>query len=178
MRLRIPHLVLLLLAALVQTGCASTAPHGGDQPGDAETALRSEVRTWVGTPHRMGGTTRRGADCSGFVQAVMRDALGVDVPRTTELQLDAGRSVRRKSLEAGDLVFFQNPNKSYHVGIYLSDGEFAHASSSRGVMLSTLDERYWRQHYIGARRVADARPAGPPRVLPGAAERASRRGGW
>lgn len=114
--------------------------------------LRSEVKKWEGTPHQMGGMTRRGIDCSGFVNRLYQDVFGRQIPRSTELLLKSGRSVGKEQLRAGDLLFFKSSYKKGHVGIYLSRAEFAHASSSNGVTISSLQNQYWRQTYWTARR--------------------------
>lgn len=154
-----------LTAALLLTmaGCASSyvPASGGEPTGAVEARLRSEVRSWEGTPHHLGGTGRRGVDCSGFVMAVYRDAFRLNLPRTTEHQVRAGRRVRTRELQAGDLVFFRPEPKTRHVGIYLSGGEFAHASASYGVTTSRLDEPYWRTAYWTSRRVLPAPPRAP-----------------
>ncbi|NNE35201.1 MAG: hypothetical protein HKN13_08200, partial [Rhodothermales bacterium] len=108
-----------------------------------------------GTRYRYGGTGDRGFDCSGFVFRVFRDAFGVSLPRTTRSQMKSGRAVVNGDLRFADLVFFYTPARTDHVGIYLGGGEFAHASSSSGVMISHLSEDYWRKSYRGARRAAD-----------------------
>ncbi len=123
--------------------------------GTVEQKLRSEVKKWEGTPHLMGGMTHRGIDCSGFVNRLYRDVFGRQLPRSTELLVKSGRSVGKKQLRAGDLVFFQSSYKKGHVGIYLSRAEFAHASSSNGVTISSLQNQYWRQSYWTARRYLD-----------------------
>jgi cell wall-associated NlpC family hydrolase len=117
-----------------------------------ENRLRAEVRTWRATPHKMGGTSRSGVDCSGFVQQVYRDVFHQSIQRTTALQVRSGRPVESAQLRPGDLVFFKPPDKVRHVGIYLGAGEFAHASASRGVIISSLSEDYWRNCYWTARR--------------------------
>ena len=147
-------------ALLVLAGCASTAPRP-DVRG-AERALRAEVESWRGTPHRWGGADRRGADCSGFVMALYRDVFGADVPRTTARQARAGEGVRKGALRPGDLVFFRPSRKTRHVGVYLGGGEFAHASSSAGVTVSRLDRPYWQRIYWRARRLPVGRPAPLP----------------
>lgn len=172
--MRTSYSLLTLFAAVLLTGCASTrsaGPSNGspsyDSPraSDVEHRLRDEVRRWEGTPHEWGGITRAGADCSGFVMAVYRDAFGLRLPRTTAEQVKAGVSVRQRDLQAGDLVFFLNPSKTRHVGIFLSDGEFAHVSSSRGVMVSHLDESYWQEGYWTSRRVLTSADAVPEPVF-------------
>jgi lipoprotein Spr len=100
----------------------------------------------------MGGESRRGIDCSGFVQRLYRDLFGRRIPRSTALQVKSGRPVGSGQLRTGDLVFFKVPGKGRHVGIYLSRSEFAHASTSQGVMISNLEEYFWRQTYWTARR--------------------------
>lgn len=114
--------------------------------------LRSEIKAWLGTPYQWGGDDRNGVDCSAFVQNVYEDALGVRIARTTAQQQNEGSTVSRSALEPGDLVFFHTPKRTDHVGIYLGRGDFAHASSSRGVMISNLSEGYWKAAYTQARR--------------------------
>jgi cell wall-associated NlpC family hydrolase len=118
-------------------------------------ALGSVVARWIGTPYRMGGTTRRGVDCSGFVRAVYRDAFGVELPRNSRAQHRVGQSVRKRDLAPGDLVFFDTLDRGRitHVGIYLGDGLFAHASSSRGVTRARLGKHYYQRAWVGARRL-------------------------
>ena len=156
---RIVHAVTAVLLVVAGTGCATSRPALDAEPVADEGALRSEVDQWLGTPHQLGGLTQRGIDCSGLVLQVYRSLYGIELPRVTHEQIRAGRAVRQRDLLPGDLVFFLLPGKTRHVGIYLSRGEFAHASSSRGVMISHLDEPYWRRGYQTARRVlGHARP--------------------
>jgi lipoprotein Spr len=118
--------------------------------------LYLEVADWLGTPYRNGGTTRRGVDCSGFVQAIVDAAYGEQISRTTRDQMArSGQRISRRNLREGDLVFFSSGRSKKtptHVGIYLQDGLFAHASSSRGVCISSLDEGYWDENYLAAVR--------------------------
>lgn len=123
------------------------------------TSLREAGRPWLGTPYRWGGDSRRGIDCSAFVRAFMRDNLGVDLPRATAGQQFEGVSVRREDLLPGDLVFFRRRSVR-HVGVYLGDGEFIHASSSRGVTISNLSEGYYQEAYWMARRVLSTPSSG------------------
>ncbi|HEX8385754.1 MAG TPA: NlpC/P60 family protein, partial [Rubricoccaceae bacterium] len=104
--------------------------------------LRDAGRSWIGTPYRWGGQSRRGIDCSAFVRQFMLDNLAVDLPRATAAQQYEGVSVRKEDLLPGDLVFFRR-HSVRHVGVYLGGGEFIHASSSRGVTVSDLTEGYW-----------------------------------
>ncbi|MDN3556354.1 C40 family peptidase [Halomonas maura] len=118
-------------------------------------ALMAQHKRWLGTPYRLGGTTRRGIDCSALVQHVFADTFRLPLPRTTRQQVYEGEPVARDALRPGDLVFFRPPGVSRHVGIYVGEGRFLHASTSRGVKLSSLDNRYWRRHYWQARRPLD-----------------------
>ncbi len=117
----------------------------------AMSLTRSALR-FIGTPYVFGGTSPSGFDCSGFTQHVFA-MLGISIPRLADAQYYAGRPIKGRMLK-GDLVFFQTyePGPS-HVGIYLGNGRFVH-SSSHGVMVSRLDNSYWRAHYIGAKRLA------------------------
>lgn len=117
----------------------------------AASLTRSALR-FLGTPYVFGGTTRAGFDCSGYVQHVFA-MMGLHIPRTADAQFYAGRKAVGGP-RPGDLVFFQTyePGPS-HVGIYLGNGRFAHASSSRGVMVSKLSDSYWAARYLGAKRL-------------------------
>ncbi|ALM51868.1 C40 family peptidase [Halomonas huangheensis] len=114
-------------------------------------ALMDEHDRWAGTPYRLGGTSFSGIDCSALVQNVFSEAFQVELPRTTGSQVNTGVAISRFELEPGDLVFFRPPGNR-HVGIYVGDGRFLHASSSRGVMISKLNNRYWSRYYWQARR--------------------------
>ncbi|MDX1802553.1 MAG: NlpC/P60 family protein [Alcanivorax sp.] len=95
-----------------------------------------------------------GRDCSGFVQLTFLQRLGVSLPRTTGELLETGHPVARDQLRPGDLLFFRTGRSRRHVGIYMGEGQFVHASSSAGVRQSSLHNRYWRRHYWKARRVS------------------------
>ena len=114
----------------------------------------------VGSPYRLGGTSpESGLDCSGFVGHVFREAAGVTLPRDSRAISEAAEPLPREELQPGDLVFFNTLNRPFsHVGIYLGDDRFVHASSSRtgSVMVSRLNDRYWRERFDGARRVLAA----------------------
>jgi hypothetical protein len=108
---------------------------------------------WVGTRYRFGGTSRNGIDCSAFTGTVYR-SLGHKLPRTAAMQWNAGREIDDAEMQFGDLVFFNTRRAVYvsHVGIYLGNNLFAHASSRNGVIVSSLESNYYSSHFIGARR--------------------------
>lgn len=115
-------------------------------------ALLDAHERWVGTPYRLGGESSRGIDCSALVQRVFAENFRIELPRTTRAQVQEGTPVARDELLVGDLVFFRPPGAYNHVGIYVGEGYFLHASTSQGVILSELDNVYWRRHYWQARR--------------------------
>jgi len=113
------------------------------------------ARSYLGTRYRFGGKTKRGIDCSGFTQAVLKKHK-VNLPRTASQQASVGRHVDKKNLKRGDLVFFKGTYKRgiSHVGIYLGNDRFIHASSgAKKVTISKLSKAYYKSHYAGARRV-------------------------
>lgn len=121
-----------------------------------ESQLVDIADNYIGVPYRWGGTTTSGFDCSGYVQYVFKKA-GVNLPRTTSQQFTSGSAVSKSNLQVGDIVFFNTTGRGVsHDGIYIGNNKFIHASTSRGVMISDLDDPYyWGNKYIGARRVVD-----------------------
>ncbi|MGV4530385.1 C40 family peptidase [Ornithobacterium rhinotracheale] len=122
--------------------------------------LIHEAETYLGTPYRFGGTTRSGIDCSAFMQRIY-EAEGIELPRISSSQANIGVRVTRDELQKGDLIFFSTTSRSRvtHVGMVydVQDGKvrFIHASSSKGVTVSDLDESYWNSRYRTARRVEE-----------------------
>ena len=160
-----------LVAAICLTGCAtkgavprpfpnapappvSAAPSDapGSQPASAvlETAL-----SYRGVPYRNGGSDPSGFDCSGFVQWVFAQH-GLRLPREVHDQYQFGRSIDRDDVQPGDLVFFETVSRgASHVGIALGGNEFVHAPSSRGVVrVENYTSDYWKQRFVGARRLS------------------------
>ena len=118
--------------------------------------LLEVVESYLGVPYQWGGTTRAGMDCSAITRAIVRETYGIELPRTSKQMFAVGKIVANKNLKPGDIVFFKNtysgPGVS-HVGIFLGDGRFAHASASRGVTITELSHSYFSKRYVGARRV-------------------------
>lgn len=113
----------------------------------------SESMNYLGVPYVFGGTSPSGFDCSGYVRYVFAQA-GISLPRTADAQYEVGYAVSTDELQPGDLVFFSTYEAGpSHVGIYLGDGDFINASSSRGVSVASIYGGYWGSCYIGARRV-------------------------
>lgn len=139
-------LACFLLATTVPAMASANSP----------TSLVNTARTYIGTPYAYGGTTTSGFDCSGYTQFVFKKQ-GINIPRSTGEQFAMGTAVKKSDLKTGDLVFFNTfGNGVSHVGIYIGSSRFIHASTSQGVMISSVnDPAYWGKRYLGARRVAD-----------------------
>lgn len=118
-----------------------------------QTKLLAMYQQWQGTPYRLGGNSAAGVDCSAFVQHVYQAISPYKLPRTTRSQVLLGTAVNKQPMVTGDLVFFKINGKTRHVGIYINDQQFLHASTSRGVTISTLTNSYWRRHYWQTRRL-------------------------
>ena len=115
--------------------------------------LLTHVDEWWGTRYKYGGTTKKGIDCSAFVQTIYLSAFGLALPRTARDQYRFSRIISATELEEGDLVFFNTRGGVSHVGIYLRNNKFAHASVSSGVTVSDLYDPYYMKHFIGAGRI-------------------------
>lgn len=112
------------------------------------------LEDWYGVPYRYGGATKKGIDCSAFTCELMDDVYGVTLPRTSRDQYKAASQISKKSLEQGDLVFFNTRGRGIsHVGVYLGNNKFVHASTSSGVMISDLDENYFSKRFSGSGRI-------------------------
>lgn len=116
------------------------------------TQLHKVFNDYRGTPYRYGGNDRDGFDCSGFISTAYQEAFGRLMPRTTMGLATGGEPIRFDQIVVGDILIFQTSLKQLHAGIYFGTGRFIHASTSQGVTLSYLDNRYWKQRYLKARR--------------------------
>ncbi len=146
------HLLILSVIILIFTQCKSTKTTVSHH-NTVKQKLEKVYKKYKGVRYRYGGTTSRGFDCSGFVQRAYMDAFQKDLPRTTKAMMKAGKRISKSQLKIGDLVFFHPTHKYYHVGIYMGNGIFMHASTSRGVMKSRLDMKYWKRSYVTSRRI-------------------------
>jgi cell wall-associated NlpC family hydrolase len=138
---------------LEQTRVRPKRPFRLEQPTPLEQLLKEQYQSWRGVPYRLGGMSKSGIDCSGFVVVTFQNRIGIALPRSTEALVQVGEPVDRRKLKTGDLVFFKTGWKELHVGIYLNDGFFIHASTSKGVTISSLDNPYWNKVYWMSRRV-------------------------
>lgn len=120
--------------------------------------ILTEAQTYIGTPYRYGGMTRNGIDCSAFVLSVFGAAAGLSLPRVAASQSQEGERVEKENLQKGDLIFFSHGRRISHVGIVESvdeNGEvkFIHAATSKGVMISSLNDSYWGPKYRFGKRI-------------------------
>lgn len=173
----------ILVTALLLTGCGSTGSASRTETPthtehQVERALRSEVETWEGTPHQLGGATRDGIDCSAFVRHVYDDVFDVSLPRSTRQQVHSGTALSQAELRAGDLVLFKTGRKTRHIGFYLADGQFAHVSTNRGVTVSSLHTDYWQDAFWTARRVLSFASSSPDSSQATSAQPAAPAVGW
>jgi lipoprotein Spr len=111
------------------------------------------INQWWGVPYRVGGNSMDGIDCSAFVKGLASDAFKIDLPRTSREQADFCKKIEVSELQEGDLVFFSTGRSISHVGLYISNNKFVHASTSMGVIISDLNEPYWSRRFVKAGRM-------------------------
>ncbi len=180
-RLPTSHLLhsFVFLIALLSAGCSASrkAADAGQQPvkatssdrelrkryaaklsassGDIENAsLYRFIDEWYGVPYRYGGNGKNGVDCSGFSNKLYAAVYSLPIQRTAQLQYNACKKIKRKRLREGDLVFFNEGGKKItHVGIYLVNAYFVHASTGSGVTISNLEDAYWDRHFVSGGKI-------------------------
>jgi hypothetical protein len=124
------------------------------------------INQWWGVPYRIGGTTMSGIDCSAFVKSLSLETYSLDLPRTSREQADFCAEISREDLREGDLVFFNTSGRISHVGLYLSNNKFVHASTSVGVVISDLNEPYWAKRFAKAGRLMVGRGSSGSKPIP------------
>lgn len=138
----------------VQKSNAEKKSIAGSDSKIKKTSLKKAADSYLGIRYKYGGTTRKGIDCSGLIWRVFKDVGHHDFERISSSELyKKGRSVSRKNLKQGDLCFFGPGRRVNHVGIYMGNNKFIHASSSKGVTYSSLDNVYWKPRIVGFRRI-------------------------
>lgn len=150
-----------LALSLLCLGCAPAQRFGStavarERMDDQQVRERlwQAARTWLQVPYRYGGMDRNGIDCSGLTVQIYRQAFAVELPRTARQQMQGGRFVRQPWLQAGDLLFFGDLRQTFqdHVGIYLGNNRFIHATVNEGVVVSDLTSAYYRERLLTVRR--------------------------
>ncbi len=150
------RILMMAILSIAIVGCSSSQKAIKGQYDDiSKNVIEKEARSWLGTKYKYGGNTRKGVDCSGLVVEVFR-SVGIKLPRTSvELQKYC-KSIKKSELHSGDLLFFATGKKKKsvtHVGIYIGDGQMIHASSSRGVIISGINDVYYKQRYLSSGRI-------------------------
>jgi len=120
---------------------------------EVRVSLMQAYREWKGTPYKLGGSSKKGVDCSLFIHSIFDNYFNIDLPTNTRAQLNAGDGIRRAGIRTGDLLFFKTGRKTLHVGVAVNHGEFLHASTTNGVTISKLGNSYWRNRFLAARRI-------------------------
>lgn len=172
--MKVQHSVYILLTVILLSACGSKQQivlpadfkgpkelsrlYGIRLTPDDNIFLYNEGAKWLGTPHRTGGSSRRGIDCSGFVAIVYREIYGIQLARSSgDILKHNCNKIGRARLREGDLVFFNTGGRKKripgHVGIYLKDGRFIHTSTSKGVMINSLNEPYYKHTWLTGGRV-------------------------
>lgn len=115
------------------------------------------VYDWLGTPYRLGGKTEKGIDCSAFAYQLYDKVFNTVIGNNSRNIFSMVNPINKEELQEGDLVFFKiNSRAISHIGVYLGNNKFAHASSSRGVMISNLNEPYWKRYYYKGGRLLES----------------------
>lgn len=168
MKKKLIHLAALLGLVICITSCRTTTPQldyqalahasirlGMDIGPEDNHKLYLEVAEWSGVPYRAGNDSKQGTDCSGFVCQVYKKVYHLKLPRNTEDLKKECSKIAKRNLREGDLVFFassRSGEKVAHVGIYLKDSKFIHASTSSGVIVSNLNENYYKRYWVSGGR--------------------------
>lgn len=145
-----------LLFYLLPLGPAFSSPITVLKPAETRDAIVDTACSYMGAPYVYGGISSTGFDCSGLVYHVFIQVLGESVPRTSMGLYQWAEPVAPLQMQKGDLVFFNTTGNISHVGIYIGDGRFIHSASEgphTGVIISSLNEPYWKEHFAGAGRV-------------------------
>ncbi|WP_428773527.1 NlpC/P60 family protein [Vibrio sp.] len=162
--MRVFHPLTCIVAVIAITACSSSQNVTKNPPpavavkelakqDNTARQLLEVYQQWQGTPYKLGGSSMAGVDCSAFVQNAFQQSFALMLPRTTERQANLGQQINYQQAQSGDLVFFKTSRKVRHVGIYLGGRQFMHASTSKGVIISRLDNPYWADKFWQFRRV-------------------------
>lgn len=166
----VKNLLTGVVAVLLMASCASSRNAAADERAVLSQKLGVQISkkdniklyrqaaTWLGVRYRLGGTTKNGVDCSGFAGAIYKDVYGTKLHRSVDdIYHNDVKRIRRGRLSEGNLVFFRTDDKRKkrpnHVGIYLKDGKFVHASTSKGVEINSLDNVFYRKAFVKGGRV-------------------------
>lgn len=147
---------LLVFAAAIVIFFTPVEEHKASAAESTVSELNETATKYLGVRYVYGGTSTKGFDCSGYVRHVFKE-LGIEsLPRTSSAMYQTGEKVDKSDLQEGDLVFFNTSGRGIsHVGIYIGSGQFIHSSTSKGVVKTSINDKYyWGSKYVGAKRVA------------------------
>lgn len=116
--------------------------------------LQEEMKEYLGIPYRSGGTSFNGMDCSGFARTIYSNLFGIELPHNSAAQFSFTKlqKIDEDELQTGDLVFFSRKKRINHVGVYLGEGNFIHATNGKGIVISSLDDQHWKSRMVGTKR--------------------------
>lgn len=153
----------LIVAAALLSGCSSYRPVTETPPQQPQLDLSNpdwvkeilyaQYGEWRSVKYKSGGLSKKGVDCSGFVFLTYDSRFSIKLPRSTDEQVSVGSEIPQSKLVPGDLVFFRTGKTTRHVGIFIEDRKFVHASTEKGVMISSLDDQYWARAYWKSVRI-------------------------
>ena len=122
--------------------------------GDEDIQFLDMVDSWLGVPYKYGGCSKEGTDCSCFVYSFYKDFYNITLARKSEDMQKEAIEIDLAKIQTGDLVFFKiKTEKTSHVGIYISKNRFVHSTTSKGVMINSLDENYYKTYFYKAGRI-------------------------
>lgn len=119
--------------------------------------LMDAFHNWEGVKYKWGGDSKSGIDCSALTRRIYRQVFSFELPRVSTSQITRGRKVERKDLKPGDILYFRPENRTNHTAVYVGNSLFINASTSKGVVLSSLDNSYWNKYFKFGVRVDSAR---------------------
>jgi len=157
--MKVLRVSILLALILFVAGCSSISKPSVQLPEVSQDtrgivkSLLEQYQQWKDVKYHYGGLSKSGVDCSGFVFLTFKDQFKVTLPRSTQDQAEVGTRIPITQLKPGDLVLFKIGFNGRHIGIYAGEQKFLHASTSRGVIFSSLDNPYWKENFWQARRV-------------------------
>lgn len=153
----------LIVAATLLSGCGINRPSSDaaqeqqqldlSNPSWVKEILYTQYDEWRSVKYKAGGLSKKGVDCSGLVFLTYDSRFSIKLPRSTDEQVNIGNEIPQNKLVPGDLVFFKTGKSIRHVGIYIEERKFLHASTEKGVMISSLDDQYWARAYWKSIRV-------------------------
>jgi len=148
--------VILITSTCPAYGVASSSGSSLSAFGLTDQQFENNIKEYLNIPYRKGGASKNGMDCSGFVRTVYNRFFDIELPYNAHAQFGFSglKKIDPLDMQPGDLIFFANNKKKRinHVGVYVSGGQFIHASSSQGVTVSNLDDRYWKKRFVGSKR--------------------------